>query len=290
MVTLLLQPLQSWIDAQACGTELSELAVSALIQEALLTPKPGLVDSNGSGAHGDLTLDLMLRSAEALREGYATMARAAFGQLPSQELRERLALLGRIAENRMMEVTGGINTHRGAIWALGLLIAGAAIAGIGASPQQIAGIAGEIARFPDRQVLAAVEESNGNKACKQFDVRGARGEAECAFPHVIHLALPSLRDARSRNIPEKFARLDALIAIIGQLDDTCLLHRGGWGALEYTKQEARTIAALGGVSTSEGWVHLLKLGERMNHLHISPGGSADLLAATLLLDCIERTS
>jgi len=110
---------------EAC---LSALAVDALLDEARLAPKPGLVDSRGNGAHSDLNLDLMCRSANALTPAFASMAAAGIAvKAPTAALRERLGQLGRDAEATMMATTGGVNTHRGAIWAMGLLVAAAAI-------------------------------------------------------------------------------------------------------------------------------------------------------------------
>ena len=103
---------------------LADKAVEALVAEATLTPKPGLVDRRGPGAHDDMDLELLFASAARLHDGFAQMAEAAEEiEAPNAELRAELARIGRVAEQRMLDVTGGVNTHRGAIWALGLLTA-----------------------------------------------------------------------------------------------------------------------------------------------------------------------
>ena len=96
---------------------LADMAVEALLAEVNLTPKPALVDQRGSGAHDDLTLELMEKSARSLLPMFKAMAEAAeyHGQL-CQRLREDIGQLGRQGEQRMLQVTKGINTHRGAIW------------------------------------------------------------------------------------------------------------------------------------------------------------------------------
>src|ERR1700722_6136964 len=109
-----------------CPLDLSFSAVSALIEEAELTPKPALVDRRGNGAHHDLDLARLRRSAQSLQDGFAAIARAATGVEPSLRLREELGRIGRDMERRMMAATDGSNAHRGAIWALGLLVAAAA--------------------------------------------------------------------------------------------------------------------------------------------------------------------
>lgn len=262
---------------------LAQLAVDALIAEADLTPKPALVDGRGPGAHKDLTLDLLLRSANALQPCFQQIAAAASNAEPSQELRERLASIGRRGEETMYAATGGSNAHRGAIWALGLLVAGAAICGK-RDAWTIAKIAGEIARYPDSWYLPGV--TNGASVTAKFGVPGARGEAYAAFPHVIKIGLPMLQEARRRGIPEQSARLDTLLAIMAELDDTCLLHRAGMTGLMLAKGGARLVLASGGMSTPEGWEAFRNLDEVLLEQNASPGGSADLLAATLFLDSL----
>ena len=117
---------------------LAELAVEALLAELELTPKPALVDRRGSGAHSDLTLSRMYRSAYSLRPMFAAIAKIAHGQVPSQSLREQLAVVGRRGEQMMLVATDGSNTHRGAIWSIGLLVAGVAMSGSYTSSRKIA--------------------------------------------------------------------------------------------------------------------------------------------------------
>ena len=99
--------------------QLGSLARQALIAEAELTPKPGLVDRRGSGAHTDLSLDLMRRSARVLEPFFTDMASAAEGRVPDRDLRAELAAIGRDAERAMYKATEGANSHKGAIWILG---------------------------------------------------------------------------------------------------------------------------------------------------------------------------
>lgn len=267
---------------------LAELAADALKEEALLSPKPGLVDKESSGAHSDMSIELMLRSATALQSTFADMAEVSFRLPPGQELREKLGEIGRRGENTMLKATGGINTHKGAIWALGLLTAGAAIHGPLGIPRQIAATAGLIARYPDRFVPGF--ETNGLKVRNRYGVPGAAGEAQMGFPHLIEKALPALWNARHVGIAETEARLDALLTLIAHLDDTCILHRGGMEALLLAKEGAMNILKAGGSSTEAGHQALQELGRNFISQNISPGGSADLLAAALFLDRLHVLS
>lgn len=168
---------------------IADLAVAVLVDEATLAPKPGLVDARGNGAHADMSLPLMIASAHSLRDGFVQMVQA--GRQASRidvALRERLGALGRDAEAAMLRATGGVNTHRGAIWALGLL-AGAAgwlgkTRGTVAHARAIAQMAAVIARLPDRH-RPAHTGNKGELARAAFGVGGAREQAEAGFPHVM---------------------------------------------------------------------------------------------------------
>jgi triphosphoribosyl-dephospho-CoA synthase len=124
---------------------------------------------------------------------------------------------------------------------------------------------------------------------QHYKVSGARGEAQAGFPHVITIGLPILHRSRQEGSSETQARLDALLAIMASLDDTCLLHRGGLAALNKARTGAAAVFAAGGTATVQGWELLQRLDRDLLALKASPGGSADLLAATLFLDFIASS-
>lgn len=268
--------------------EIAQHAVQALVDEAMLTPKPGLVDMRGSGAHRDLTWALMCASACVLRPAFEEMALA--GRLLAHDapmLRRRIGAIGRAAESTMMAATGGVNTHRGAIWALGLMVTAAAADGDGLDTGTIAARAGALARIADPDAPRHTG-NKGERARLEHGVGGARGQAQAGFPQVTEHALPMLRLSRARGDAEAHARVNALLAVMAQLDDTCLLARGGQAALLATQGGARRVLAAGGMGTPIGRQRLAQLETRMRALNVSPGGAADLLAAALLLDRLER--
>ncbi|NYF79558.1 triphosphoribosyl-dephospho-CoA synthase [Granulicella arctica] len=261
---------------------LASCVTEALVTEAQLTPKPGLCDARASGAHIDLSLSLLVRSARDLQPFFQRMATEAEGRAVTVNLREQLGELGRQAEVSMLRATEGVNTHRGAIWALGLLVASAGICGSGASANRLCETAGRLANLPDR--YAGAPPSNGTQAFKSYGATGARGEAMAAFPHVLRAALPCLRRTRALGGSETEAQLDALLVIMATLDDTCLLHRGGKPALLAAQDGARQVLRAGGTANRAGKLYLADLDRRLLRLWVSPGGSADLLAATLFVD------
>ncbi len=148
------------------ATYLAALARQAMIAEAELTPKPGLVDRRGPGAHADLTLTIMRRSALAIEPYLYEMVVASRGVHPSQSLRERLALLGRLAEKVMLKATGGSNSHKGAIWTLGLLVSAAAMHHNDTVPASTSGIPGGQTRFLSRSGHTPVAFSRGHRGQK----------------------------------------------------------------------------------------------------------------------------
>jgi len=271
--------------AQNQATRLASLAVRVLIEEAELTPKPALVDERGPGAHTDLSLTLMKSSAHCLRPSFELMALASFRQIPSQALRGELGVIGRWAERSMLLTTGGVNTHRGAIWTLGLLVSAAAMGAN--SPEAVAYRARQLACLSDGS--ARKQPSNGSRVIQRYQVSGARGEAQAGFPHVITVGLPILHRSRQEGASETQGRLDALLAIMAGLDDTCLLHRGGLAALNTAKTGAAAVLGAGGTATVQGWELLQRLDRDLLALNASPGGSADLLAATLFVDFMAHS-
>jgi triphosphoribosyl-dephospho-CoA synthase len=280
-----LGPVSRRADELPPAKRLADAAVWALIAEAELTPKPALVDGRGSGAHRDLSLDVMRRSARSLYPAFQTMALAASGRLPDRTLREELAAIGRAAEPGMLAATGGANAHRGAIWALGLLVAATAMKPVDRA-QEIGIRAGRIACFPDRFIPAA--PSHGQSVTARYGVAGARGEAQLGFPHAVRIGLPRLRCGMAAGLSPSHARLDALMAIMASLDDTCLLHRGGLAALEAGKSGAQAVLDAGGAASPPGSRALAELHERLMALNASPGGAADMLAAALFLDRVTK--
>ena len=272
-------------DALARSEGLSELAWQSLIAEAELTPKPGLVDGRGSGSHSDLSLDLMRRSADAIAPYFTRIALASAESQMNTSLRAVVASIGREAEVAMLRATSGSNAHKGAIWVLGLLVCAASLSE-GSDSEFVAEAAGYLARLPDRARPRAV--SHGDVVLERYGASGARGEAYGNFPHVAKIGLPALRAARKSGRTERDSRLAALLAIMSHLDDTCVLYRGGPEAQKIVHEGAARVIKVGGPGSPKGNAALIALGQELVSQRISPGGSADLLAATLFLDALER--
>ena len=254
--------------APTAAERLADLAVQALVDEADLSPA-GLVDRRGSGAHSDLHLGLMHASAQSLWPAFAAMADAARSEgRVSQALRKPSAAgprrrSGDAARHRR------VNTHRGAIWALGLLSA-AAMLESGASAGGIAASAAALARLDD-PAAPHNPDSHGARVCRRYGVLGAREQAQHGFPAVIEHGLPQLLASRRAGAGEQNARLDALLAIMSSLTDTCVLHRAGLEGLTRMQAGARAVLEAGGAASLAGRRQLRLLDRDMLALNASPG-------------------
>ena len=263
---------------------LADRVSEALTAELDLTPKPGLIDRRGAGVHHDMDYATMQASIRALHPGFLAIAEA--GALPGDavSLRARLGLLGREAEAAMLLATGGVNTHRGAIWCLGLLTAAAAARPAGEwQAERLAADAERIAAIDDPG-LDPARVSNGKQAITRYGAAGARQIAAEGFRPVIEHALPVLQRVREATGCEQTARLDALAALMAVLDDTCVLHRAGPRGLAAMQAGARGVLAAGGTATPAGRAALADLDHTLTGYRASPGGAADLLAATVFID------
>lgn len=258
-----------------------EAAITSLKEEVLLTPKPGLVDQNDTGSHDDLTLDLMLNSACSLKSTFKKTTEISYGKSPTQEIREEIARIGRQGEKNMFESTNNVNTHKGAIWALGLIASAFAIEEGKSSSLEVLKIAGKIAQYSDEQYMHK-DSTNGLKAVSKYNVPGARGEAALGFPTIRDFGLPAYNYYNRLGYEEEKVQIMTLMNLIVNLSDTCILHRGGKEGLIKARSEANKIIQMG---------DLTKIGS-MNKtfikLNISPGGSADLLAAIIFLKKLEK--
>lgn len=265
---------------------LADLAVDALIDEADLSPKPALVDRRGNGAHTDLHLGLMHASALALWPAFKEMAEAAleFAEI-GLPLREAIGRIGREGEQAMLTTTHGVNTHRGAIWALGLLVTAAALDTKSTSAGAVTLRAARLALLDDRYAQRPL--SHGAQVAQRYGARGAREEAQLGFPSVVQRGLPQLKRSRAAGHGEQNARLDGLLAIMTRLADTCVLYRAGEQGLHAMQHGAQAVLDAGGSASLTGRRRLHELDQQLIALNASPGGAADLLAATMLLDRIE---
>ena len=264
---------------------LAEAAVAAMRDELELYPKPGLVSPVDSGAHDDMDYDLMCRSAASLRLPFARIAAAG---RQGHSFEAALAPLGRDAERAMLQATGGVNTHRGAIFSLGLIVAAIARMRADAVAPSPTVIQDTLRRDWGTSLAAHAAQgeraaSHGGVVRQATGIGGARGEAARGFPAVFQTGTPVYCDALARGLEVTAARVHTLFALMEAVDDTTVLYRGGVEAGRFVRSAAAGFLAAGGC-TREGWFeHAERLHRTFVARNLSPGGCADLLAATLLV-------
>jgi triphosphoribosyl-dephospho-CoA synthase len=259
-------------------------AVGALMGELVTYPKPGLVSLVDRGSHADMDSRTFVRSTLSLRRYFMDMAQAGMANASFHTLKA----LGIAAEQRMLRATRGINTHRGAIFHIGLLAAAAGLRAV--RPAGDNETLGKLVRQRWGEDIARHSRharANGNLASERYGVGGAPTEAAAGFPSVYALALPAFRDALSRTGSENKARVQAFFSIMSGLDDTNLLHRGGDQGLAYARQAAHRFLHRGGVFAPDWHAHAVSLHHDFCRRWLSPGGSADVLAAVLFIHAIE---
>ncbi|MFV7453650.1 triphosphoribosyl-dephospho-CoA synthase MdcB [Stenotrophomonas maltophilia] len=263
------------------SARLGRLAVASLHAELALAPKPGLVTPFDSGSHHDMDAGTFLRSLFALRHYFTAVARLGAAGTDFDALRR----CGIAAEIAMLRATAGVNTHRGAVFSLGLLVAAAAACrsrlGHAATGEQVCQ---EVCRWSAELADAPLDaNSPGQRARARHGVQGVREQAAAGYPLLREVALPALRHAVANGLPREAAMCQTLMQLVAHVDDLNLLHRGGADGLAWAQQEARRFIEAGG-AFAPGWqLRLHRVGEGFIARRLSPGGSADLLACSWFL-------
>ncbi len=264
------------------------LAVRSLYREVALAPKPGLVSPLDCGSHEDMNMATFMRSLFSLRTYFPAITACGAGAPGFESLRD----LGIMAEGRMLAATRGVNTHRGAIFNLGLLCAAAGLL----HARSIAVTADAACKLIKSQWGAAILSSgvealpvsHGLLVARRYGSGGARREAADGFPAAREIGLPAYRAALADSGSEELAATQALFALIAVLDDTNLLWRGGSAGLHYARSAAQDFLDSGGV-LARGWRdHAQAIHAEFVARRLSPGGSADLLGVTLFLHELTR--
>ena len=255
-------------DARA--QRIGRAAIAALYDELALAPKPGLVSFVDNGSHSDMDATTFMRSLFALRHYFPRIAMQGAAGAPFKALEA----LGVAAEARMLQATGGINTHRGAVFTLGLICAA------GGSRRRLMDQWGDALQARRHRASA----SNGQRAAQALGLRAVSEEAALGFPIVFDCAVPALAEARQQGLGDQAARLQTLFHIIAVLDDTNLAHRGGLAGLRFAQSQAREFLDAGGAARPDTLAHARRIHHAFIARRLSPGGAADVLAAAGLIE------
>lgn len=275
---------------------IGHLASMALQAELDTTPKPGLVDRNDNGAHRDMDHALMQRSIQALHPYFVRLAQLGFTD--KQPCHDEIVNIGIEAEREMFKATGGVNTHKGALFSIGLAavaLAGEAFCRItqaegcgtmaynDVNSKQIQSLSNSIASlarlFPD------TNGTHGSKAKANNILKGALDNARDGYTQLFKAWLPFYIDRIAEG--DNYALHKTLLRIMCDLDDTNIVYRTSMETMKEVKTEARQM-----LDTSRNIVNFEAALQAMNtdyiHRNISPGGSADMLSLVVFLSCVVR--
>lgn len=259
----------------------------ALEREARLSPKPGLVDAEHCGAHNDMNLSLLLKSAAALEPYFVRFAARGMHDASLSPEGRLFAIRadGREAEAVMFRATSGVNTHKGALFLLGVLCyATGQLIGTNTAlePKEICRRAARVCSG----ITSELGETAG-RAYARYGARGARGEAEDGYPNAL-AALEACSQAISRGANEADGWRIALLTLISRVKDANVLARCG-ETIAFTLQERAAAIAAQFPANAETLLHdMHALDTQCCLWHASPGGSADLLACAMFLQVISR--
>lgn len=268
--------------AHAFCREVALRAVRSLYHELTLYPKPGLVSLVDNGSHTDMNAVTFMRSLFSLRHYYARICHAGYDGAPFAELKR----LGIAAEQRMLAATKGVNTHRGAIFALGLLCAAMGRVRALRMAMTPAALRTVLLLHWGEELAAhthAGGSSNGLQAAARHAASGAREEGALGLPSVFEVGLPALHATLASGGPMLHARVDAIFALMANISDTNIYHRGGTAGADTVQHAARQFLQQGGTANPQWKERALECHRHFVAQGLSPGGAADLLAATCLV-------
>ena len=276
-------------------------ARKAVILEAATTPKPGLVDRQDSGAHRDMNFFTFLKSSNAIFNGLlkCTDAGVRFQGKDSAELMDFIRKPGMECEASMLKATNNVNTHKGAIFSLGILLAAAGKVYSSGSEESYYISAGKLCGEVRAMTKGLVEKdfaglenkrklTHGEYLFKLYGIKGIRGEVEDGFPMVREYGLPVIRGLKAKgylSLNEIF--IQVLMNIMAHNLDTNVLARAGQEGLEHVKERASEFIYRGGVLKGDYRRYLQDMNKDFIKRNISPGGTADLLAVSIFLATME---
>lgn len=248
----------------------ADLAERALRLELDTTPKPGLVDRQDNGAHKDMDYALMSKSISALRPYLTRLAVESAKDIDPAKIKE----IGIEAEIAMLKATGGVNTHKGALFCIGLSVAAASY---------LASTTGSVEAYSFKELVSraaseipSARGTHGAEAKRSFKVVGALENARAAYPELFADWLPYYLSLEC----DPFRCHKTLLHIMTTLDDTNILHRRGAEGLAHAEAEAARLLE----DFSESG--LSSLNKDFIRENISPGGSADMLSLTIFIESI----
>lgn len=278
---------------------LASKALEAMLAEVACSPAPGLVDRFNAGAHRDMDFFTFIQSSSALVSSLLRCTLAGWNHTGDlSELLPVLRDIGRAGEKDMFVATGGVNTQKGLLFLLGIVAAATARhireMGSAASVPGILGIVACMCKGLVSQELVPLQHTKldrkltaGERLFLDHGIAGIRGELESGLTVISTISLPQLEQALAMGLSLNDALVHTLIVLISTTQDTTIVNRHNLQVLVNVQHQAAEIIKGGGMLTPEGRQLISDWDGALIQRNISPGGSADLLAATYYLYCVK---
>ncbi len=269
--------------------KVSELAREALIDEVSATPKPGLVDSDNSGAHDDMDITTFVKSADALLPYFYKLCEYGYitADMSESDSLAQARVIGIEAEKAMYLATNGVNTHKGIIFSVGLVCMAVGrlfrlnkAVNIGNICDTVAKTVSGICIKDYSEITDKSIMSNGERIYKQYGIKGPRGEAESGFLTVRAFSYPFMKKCFQNGMDKNIAMVRTLVYIMSIVDDTNVINRGGMASAEYVKEKSATLY-------NSDIEKIREFDKELTEKRLSPGGCADLLAVTRFIYLLE---
>lgn len=271
--------------------QIAKLAVRALLYEVCIAPKPGLVDRFNNGAHRDMDLFMFLDSACALSSYFReiTVQAMRLRRIPAERLLPYLRKPGIRAEKEMFLATGGVNTHKGIVYSMGIFCAACGL--LFFQPrrvpvERIFSLCAKIARgdHPPKEKA----DTNGERLYRQYQIQGVRGEAANGFPSARLHGLPALRKAEAMGWSTDVAGVYALFHIMAHLEDTNLISRSDLQTQEQVREQLTALLQSPALTPELVLNESSRMDQEFISKYMSPGGAADMLSIVFLAHWLEQ--
>lgn len=277
--------------ARQDAKEIGSLAVRSLLDEVCTTPKPGLVDRRNNGSHRDMDMFTFMASASALAPYFQVCAQTGMdtaGERPEETFRQ-LRVQGLRAERDMFAATGGVNTHKGAIFTMGVLCGAAGRLWRPEGRWEREALFREVSAMTGQAMEEDLSRGGGDTVGRrlyaQRGISGIRGEVARGLPSVAGVGLPAYEAYRARGMDQNRAGAVTLLHLIARVEDTNMVARGGPDGAARGASWAAELIRDGREPTGE---ELEELDDRFIRENLSPGGCADLLAAVYFISRLTK--
>lgn len=270
--------------------DLAELAERSLLYEVMASPKPGLVDRYNSGAHSDMDVYTFVNSAVALREYFKSFSQSGYDYdgYDYPEILKSIRQKGIEAEESMYKATGGVNTHKGIIFSMGILTSAVGSLlreGIAPNYDTITTRSKEIAKGVTSELKVDKTETYGEKFYEEHGSGGIRAEVESGFASIEEAYKIFSSDVSKHSIDEVLGQ--TLLHLMTTVVDSNVYGRCGVEGISHVKESAAKAIELGGYYTAKGLEYVYAMDEDFIERNLSPGGCADLLAVIYFIHSVE---